>query len=99
MNEKRKISLQRADELQSRIDDFLEARQNIPKGLELDELLKERKEKVLSVLGGTEEDWNNYKWQLSNRIADTETLGKIVNLSSKEIEEINEVGKWFRWAI
>ena len=63
-NNKREISLKRAEELKSRIEDYLEAKKTISKGLENQEALIERKNKILSVLGGTEEDWNNYKWQL-----------------------------------
>lgn len=99
IDEKRRISLERAAELKSRIDDYLEARERIPKGLEMEEELNKAKERILKVLGGTEEDWKDYKWQLSNRISDVETLSKIINLTDKEKKEIEEIGKQFRWAI
>ncbi|CAH2212668.1 glutamate 2,3-aminomutase [Tepidibacter aestuarii] len=98
-NNKREISLKRAEELKGRIGDYLEAKKTIPKGLENQEELLERKNKILSALGGTEEDWNNYKWQLSNRIGDVDTLSKILDLSDEEIKKIEEVGKQFRWAV
>ncbi|SHH13585.1 glutamate 2,3-aminomutase [Tepidibacter thalassicus] len=98
-NKKKQISLQRAKELKSRIEDYIEARKHIPKGLEKKSELEERKKKILSILGGTEEDWKDYKWQLKNRVTDVETLSKIINLSQKEIEQIKEVGEKFRWAV
>ncbi|MTI49352.1 MAG: glutamate 2,3-aminomutase [Firmicutes bacterium] len=96
---KREISLQRADELKSKINDYLEARENIQKGLELEEEFQKSKENILNILGGTEEDWDDYKWQLKNRIRDVETLSKIINLSDKEKQEVKEITGRYRWAI
>ncbi|MDO5301148.1 MAG: lysine 2,3-aminomutase [Tissierellia bacterium] len=47
----------------------------------------------------TEEEWNDWQWQVRNRISDTETLGKIINLTDEERKEIDEAGARFRWAI
>ncbi len=99
MNESTRISLERASELKSRIEDYIEIRKQIPNGLELEEEIDKRKKHILSVLGGTEENWNDYKWQLSNRITDVDTLSKILKLTQKEINQIKEVEGQFRWAI
>ncbi|MTI66641.1 MAG: glutamate 2,3-aminomutase [Firmicutes bacterium] len=98
-NQKRKISLERAEELKSRITDYLQVKDKIPKGMNLDKEYKEAKEKILKVLNATEDDWNNYKWQLTNRIYDVETLNKIINLSEDEKEQIKQVGQKYRWSI
>ncbi|AKL94261.1 L-lysine 2,3-aminomutase KamA [Clostridium aceticum] len=98
-NKKRQVSLQRAAELKSRIDDYLEERKNIPRGLEMAAVLEARKKKILQILGGTEEDWKDYRWQLKNRISDVETLYKIINLTESEKKQIEEVATKFRWAI
>ena len=95
----REISLQRAQELKSRIEDYLEARKTIPKGLEMQEKLQQRKQTILNVLGGTEENWRDYKWQLKNRIKDVDTLTKIINLTDDEKKAVKEVGENFRWSI
>ena len=95
----REISLQRAQELKSRIEDYLEVRKTIPKGLEMQEELQQRKQTILNVLGGTEEDWRDYKWQLKNRIKDVDTLTKIINLTDDEKKAVKEVGENFRWSI
>lgn len=99
MKTKREISLERAAELKSHIDDYLEARKKIPKGLELSEQIQQSKARILEILGGTEEDWNDYKWQLSKRISDADTLSQIINLTEKEKNEIEKVGSQYRWAI
>ncbi len=56
---KRQISLQRADELKGRIEDFLEARKSISTGISKEEVLKERKNRILHIYSATEEDWND----------------------------------------
>jgi glutamate 2,3-aminomutase len=99
MNEENRISLERAETLKHKIDDYMFARKLISRGLEKKEEIQGRKRKILNILNGTEEDWNNYKWQLSNRITDVETLSKVLDLSEKEKENINEVASQFRWAI
>ncbi|EOD00517.1 glutamate 2,3-aminomutase [Caldisalinibacter kiritimatiensis] len=99
ISEKRKVSLERAEELKSRIEDYLDERDKVAKGLEMTDEFTAAKERILKILGGTEEDWNDYKWQLKNRISDVKTLEKIINLSERERGEIEKVGKNFRWAI
>ncbi|MBE5994757.1 MAG: glutamate 2,3-aminomutase [Paenibacillaceae bacterium] len=96
---KRQISLQRADELKGRIEDFLEARKSISTGISKEDVLKERKNRILHIYSATEEDWNDYKWQLKNRITDVESLSRILLVSEKEKQLIQEVGEKFRWAV
>ncbi|KNF08398.1 glutamate 2,3-aminomutase [Gottschalkia purinilytica] len=97
----RKISLQRADELKSRIKDYLSIKDSIPKGLSKaqEKKIQDKKEKILSILNATEEDWKNWKWQLSNRISDVDLLSKIIKLSDKEIDSIKKVQEKYRWSI
>ena len=99
MDDKNRVSLERAKELKSRIEDYIKIKDSIPKGLEQEEQINKRKNNILNILGASESDWNNYKWQLSNRITDVDTLAKILNLTQKEIDSIREVESQFRWAI
>lgn len=100
MGQKQKaISLERARVLKSRIDDYLNVRNTIPKGLEMDEMLHNQKQKILKVLRGDEADWLDYKWQLKNRIKDSETLSQIINLTPEEKKAVDNVGEQFRWSI
>lgn len=47
----------------------------------------------------TEEQWNDWHWQVNNRITDVETLKKVINITSEEERDINEVLKKFRMGI
>ncbi len=99
MKTKREISLERARVLKTRIQDYLEARAYIPKGLEKTEINKKRKEEILKIMNATEANWNDWQWQLRNRIRDVDTLRKFLNISDKETEEIKKVSEVYRWAI
>jgi lysine 2,3-aminomutase len=99
MKTNRDISLERASVLKARAADYLEARRFIPKGLERKKENTERRKLILELLGGTEENWNDWHWQLKNRVKDVETLTKIFELTDKEVNEISEVSKVYRWAI
>lgn len=99
MNEQTKISLERAAQLKSRIEDYISIKSSIPKGIEKKDEIESRKKRILEILGGSESDWNNYKWQLSNRITDADILGKLLKLTEKEKNYIKEVQSQFRWAI
>lgn len=46
-----------------------------------------------------DETWNNWKWQLKNRVTSTDMLNKIINLSEKEKKDINHCLQKFRMAI
>lgn len=97
----REISLRRAEQLKGRIDDYLEIRDSIPKGLDsrVKESYLKSKKILMEHFNANEENWNDYKWQLKNRITDAETLSLIVNLTDEEKQQISKVGEKFRWAV
>lgn len=97
--EKRQIALRRAAELKSRIKEYLRAREDIVSGLEIEDELRQRKAKILAVLGGSEQDWDNWKWQMANRINDVQVLAEILELDQETRQNIAEVGSRYRWAI
>ncbi len=101
MNKKREISLERANELKTRIDDYLVARKEIAKGMseEVQGQYEKSKKILMEHFKATEEEWNSYKWQLINRISDVETLSLIIDLTEEEKKQIEEVGENFRWAL
>ena len=47
----------------------------------------------------TEEEWNDWKWQLENSITDAEQLQKMFSISEEEVEEINEARNIFPMSI
>lgn len=96
---KRKNAELRAQELKARIQDYLEVRDTIPSGLCMTDAFAENKKGILKILGGTEEDWNNWKWQIANRIDSTDILRQIINLTDDEIQAIKDVEQTSRWSI
>lgn len=55
--------------------------------------------KFLSLFAATQENWNDWKWQMKNRITSVEQLEKIISLTPRELKEIKECLKKFRMAI
>ena len=92
-------SLRRAKELRERIADYLEARTQIRSGRELRDQLRQRRDRILGLLGGREEDWNDWRWHMRNRISDVSVLRQILDLSDHDVESITRVGTTHRWSI
>jgi lysine 2,3-aminomutase len=96
---KLKASLEKAETLNAYAKEFLEARERIPTGFKLAEVIEGNKKRILEVLGATEENWRDWKWQLRHRISKVEVLEKILNLSEQEKADIKKVEAKFRWAV
>ncbi len=97
--DKRAIALERAQELKRRIEPYLAARENIESGLSLADKFEQRKQELKKFFGATQEEWNDWHWQIRNRITDVEKLEQIINLSPEDKKKIEEVGSHYRWAI
>ncbi|MEG6615671.1 glutamate 2,3-aminomutase [Peptococcaceae bacterium 1198_IL3148] len=97
--EKRGIALNRAEELRLKILDYLKEKDTIKTGFDLQDQIQQRKQLILEVLGASEEQWNDWKWQMANRIRDVETLAKIFNINKQDRDNIEQVGAKYRWAI
>ncbi|HHW91490.1 MAG TPA: lysine 2,3-aminomutase, partial [Firmicutes bacterium] len=97
--EKRAIALERAKELRGKIEPFLEAQKDIETGFKLADKFAARKEKLKEIFRATEEQWNDWHWQVANRITDLETLCKVINLTEEEKAAVERVGSTYRWAI
>ena len=74
-------------------------RDSIPTGYTRREQILENKKHILKVLGGTEKDWDDYRWQLKNVIKNTEVLAKILHLSDTEIADIQKTATQYRWQL
>ncbi|MGI6575709.1 MAG: glutamate 2,3-aminomutase [bacterium] len=96
---KQEIALARAEKLKEKIKPYLDAREKIETGFKLADKFAERKEKMKKLFNATEEEWNDWNWQLANRITDVEVLCKIINLSVEEKAAVEQVGTVYRWAI
>jgi lysine 2,3-aminomutase len=97
--ENRDVAQERAAKYVELISDYLHEKDKIPTGFTCKEQIQENKKRIQKVLGGTEKDWNNWHWHISHGIRDTKILSKIVNLTSKEIEEIIKTANIYRWSI
>ena len=97
--ENRRIARERASERVKLISDYLEARKHIRTGSTDRDRLEANRERILDFLGGTERDWNDYRWHLKNAVVDTETLAGIIKLSQREIEDIEKTASRCRWQI
>jgi lysine 2,3-aminomutase len=92
-------SLLRSKELTEDVLPFLEAMNAAPDPEDVRKEAAARKEQILKVLGGSDADWANWKWQLKNRIKDSAILAQILGLSDMERKRIDKVSNVYRWAI
>lgn len=97
-HDNRSQALIRAEELGNSIQDYLEVSKTIKTGLKRIDSINRQKQKILDYLKGTEDDWQNWHWQIQNRFVSATALSDIINLTDKEIEDIEQVSKKFRWA-
>ncbi len=97
--ENREIARERARKRVQLIAGYLEARDRIEDGFKHHPRYLENKQRILGVLGGTEENWEDWKWHLRNSIRSTATLARIIDLSPQEIEDIEKVARQGRWSI
>lgn len=98
MNSK-EISLQRADELKDSISKYSEEKENILTGYDIFERRTKIKEKMLKNFNASQDDWNDWKWQLKNSIRTVEELKQFIDLNDDEVKIIEEVGSKYRWSI
>jgi len=97
--QKREISLYRADELKKEIKDYLDIEPDIETGMRTQERCMRNRERILKYFKAGEEEWNNWAWQMKNRISDVNTLISIMDLNQLEAQAIEKVSKQVRWAI
>lgn len=75
--------------------------EQVPCGLHTAQIEKRRQQKtaILAYLNASEDDWNNWQWQITHRIQTTESLAKLLQLTSEQINNIETVSAHFRFAI
>ena len=94
-----KVSEDRFSYLKNTIEDYETIKDTIKTGIEDEEIINRQKQKILAKLNATDEDWNDYKWQLQNRFTKAEDIGDIIGLSLNEQQQIAAVSKKYRYAI
>ncbi len=101
INIDRKKSLIRSDELDKIAIEDMEHKSKVRTGFSefSKKLYNNTKNKILKELNATEEDWNNPKWQLKNRICNVDEISKYTDLTDEEYDNIKKVGAKYRFAI
>ncbi len=99
IDSKRQRALNRAQKLREGIEEYLESRKTIHTGFDVVEDVEVRKRRILEALGGTKEQWNDWHWQLRNRIRDVDTLARLIELEEQDLADITRVGRHYRWAV
>lgn len=89
----------RSNELTEDVRSFIEYMKNWPDASAIREQTESRRKQILEVLGGSNEDWLDWKWQLKNRINNSWILSRILDLNDLEMRSIERVSKQYRWSI
>ena len=94
------ISIHRAEELKQSVSDYMAYKTRSLNRLKGNrKIYLEKKEKLLDFFNGTEENWNDWHWQMKNRITNVETLSKFVDLSKEEVQDIIKLNQTNRFAL
>ena len=101
ININRKKSLIRSNELDKIAIDDMEHKSKIRTGFSefSKKLYENTKNKILKELDATEDDWNDPKWQMKNRISTVDEISKYVSLTEEEYDNIKKVSDEYRFAI
>jgi lysine 2,3-aminomutase len=97
--DKRQVALERCQSYTDEIADYLAVKDKIPFGLDLTEVCENNKRRILEVLGGSESDWHDWRWQMRHTISSVDVLREILPLSNSEIEQIRKTEKKYRWGV
>ncbi|MFX4262742.1 glutamate 2,3-aminomutase [Pelotomaculum propionicicum] len=97
--EKKAIAVRRSNELKEKISDYLLQKGSIKTGFDFRETFLFNKELILRYFNATEENWRDWRWQLSHRICDAVTLSDLFGFTLSQCEQIRRVGIRYRWAI
>lgn len=93
------LGLTESTGVSERKSDYTEYLDSLPSESRIREQANARKQTILDILGGDQEDWHDWRWQLKNRVRDSERLAQILGLGDLERQRIDRVGETYRWAI
>ncbi len=99
LHEKQQKSFFRAEVLRGNIADYHEALKTIPTGFGRWPQILENQTKIKNYFKASDEDWENWHWQMKNRITDTAVLKELLPIDESELEEIDKTGSKYRWAV
>ena len=79
--------------------EYMEAREGIPSGLDLEPITSRRRKALLRLMRGTRRDWDNWKWQLAHSLSEPHQLRQVLDLEPARLESLERVSQHFRWAL
>ncbi|MGI5877907.1 MAG: lysine 2,3-aminomutase, partial [Christensenellales bacterium] len=94
-----KTQTDRFDHLSEAIADYESVKKTILTGIDDEERILRQKKRILHMLGAGESEWNDYRWQLANRITGAEAIRDILGLSDERLRQIQSVQKKYRFGV
>mgnify|MGYP000070072886 CR=1 FL=1 len=96
-----KFKNSRQSELEKAGRDYLEVKKGIPCGTNTDRILLQQnnKNRILTALNATEDNWNDWIWQMQYRIISGEQLAMLLPIDRNRIKDIDTVTKKYRFAV
>ncbi len=90
--EGRESAILRSEQLDSMMAGNTSLMNRYPSGLDADirTARTENSKRIADYLNATDDDWQDYEWQLRNVIRDADTLGKLIELSEPERQAIEQ---------
>ncbi|MDD2534386.1 MAG: KamA family radical SAM protein [Eubacteriales bacterium] len=89
----------RSQHLHEKIDDYLQALPHIRTGLNHADQIQVRQTSLRQKMNASQAQWDDYRWQLANRIDNVQDLRKYLPLDQTTLDEIAKVSQQYRFAI
>lgn len=89
----------RMHRLHEDIADYTAIKDSIRTGLDDAERIRERRERIMAIVGANEKQWQDYRWQLANRITSADELKRFLPLSTEAASQVETVAARYRFAI
>lgn len=89
----------RVQELEAFIQEYSKQKDKIPDGMTFWPQVREKQKWLQAALNATSRQWQDWRWQVKNRVDNAELLAKLLPLEIKQKEEIKEVCRFYRFGI
>jgi lysine 2,3-aminomutase len=92
-------SLRRSAELLQYIQPYMAEKENLKKDQENTDSFLKYRDKILTLLKGTPQDFDSWKWQMAKRFSSVDQLSQVLVLEPEELVQIQESIKHHRMSI
>lgn len=94
-------SIARSEQLHQIGQEMSSRLERVPCGVQNIQIEKQhqRKMAILAYLNASEEDWNDWQWQIAHRIQTVAPLANLLQLTSEQVNNIKKVSAHFRFAV